>query len=276
MTHSTEENMDKKAVMVIHGRDEDRVQGFFNLLRSMGLIPLEWGELATKTGVGAPYVGEVLDAAFTNAAAVVVLLTGDDLTILDPDYRRNDDQPFEAQLTSQPRPNVLFEAGMAFAKHPEKTLLVQIGHIKPFSDIGGRYILKLDNSKEKRQELMTRLSKAGCDVCPDGGAWLTVGNFDVEPGKKRRVCTIEWSESWEIEVQLFQLEDNALDAIKYMQKQLYVKGVSDSIYRVKSQFNVEPDQLPGISKSRHVLEHEDVYRVDFDAIKVLFVRGKVK
>jgi hypothetical protein len=37
------------------------------------------------TGKGSPYIGEVLDAAFSNAQAVVVVLTGDDFARLRDD-----------------------------------------------------------------------------------------------------------------------------------------------------------------------------------------------
>jgi len=32
---------------------------------------------------------------------------------------------------------VLFEAGLALGAHPNKTVMVQVGKVKAFSDIGG-------------------------------------------------------------------------------------------------------------------------------------------
>lgn len=33
---------------------------------------------------------------------------------------------------------MIFEAGLAMGRHQEKTVFVQVGKVKPFSDIGGR------------------------------------------------------------------------------------------------------------------------------------------
>jgi len=65
-------------VFVIHGRDLRLRDGMFAFLRSISLEPIEWIEAVTLTGKSAPYVGEVLDAAFSKAQAIVVMLTGDD------------------------------------------------------------------------------------------------------------------------------------------------------------------------------------------------------
>ena len=45
---------------------------------AIGLVPIEWTEAIKLTGKAAPYVGEILNAAFRRAGAVVALLTPDD------------------------------------------------------------------------------------------------------------------------------------------------------------------------------------------------------
>ena len=47
-------------------------------LRAVGLEPIEWNQAVKATKKGSPYLGEILDKAFRDAAAVVVLLTPDD------------------------------------------------------------------------------------------------------------------------------------------------------------------------------------------------------
>ncbi len=94
----------------------------------------------------------------------------------------SDDPPFEKVLTGQARPNVLFEAGMAFASHPDKTVLVQIGTVRPFSDIAGRHVIRMDDSGAKRQNLALRLKTAGCSVDLEGTDWHTAGNFSSVGG----------------------------------------------------------------------------------------------
>jgi len=108
----------------------------------------------------------------------VVLLTPDDEARLRPALQNPDDPANELNFTPQARPNVLFEAGMALAYHPDRTVLVEIGHIRPFSDVAGRHSIRLDNSMEKRQDLAMRLRNAGCSVNIDGVRWHTAGDFN--------------------------------------------------------------------------------------------------
>ncbi len=65
--------VDRRRVFVIHGRNERARRGLFEFLRAIGLDPIEWSEAGRMTGKGSPYIGEILDAAFGNAQAVVVL-----------------------------------------------------------------------------------------------------------------------------------------------------------------------------------------------------------
>jgi predicted nucleotide-binding protein len=118
-----------------------------------------------------------LEAAFREAAAVVVLLTPDDEARLRSTFRKSGDPQFERELTGQARPNVLFEAGMAFGKDPNSTVLVQIGDVRPFSDVAGRHVVHLTNHATSRQEFVTKLANAGCNVDTSGADWLSVGKF---------------------------------------------------------------------------------------------------
>jgi predicted nucleotide-binding protein len=171
--------VDKRKVFVIHGRNIAIRNAVFDFLRAIGLSPIEWDQAVALTGKAAPYVGEILDAAFSHAQAVVVVLTGDDLARLRPDFCTPGDAAHETQLTPQARPNVLFEAGMALASHPDRTVLVQVGEVRPFSDIGGRHIIQLDNTVRQRHAIAQRLRTVGCTVDVSGTDWHTTGHFAV-------------------------------------------------------------------------------------------------
>ena len=165
------------SVYVVHGRDEKQRKSLFAFLRSIGLKPIEWRKALELAGTGAPYVGDIIEAAFRKAIAVVVLLTPDDEARLKPSLLRPSDQSYERDLTGQARPNVLFEAGMAFGTHNDRTILVQVGSMRPFSDVAGRHAVRLDNSAERRQELITKLKNCGCEVDESGSDWLQEGDF---------------------------------------------------------------------------------------------------
>jgi predicted nucleotide-binding protein len=164
-------------VFVVHGRDLAARDAVFSFLRSVGLRPLEWTQALKLTKKGSPYVGEILDAAFREAAAIIVLLTPDDEARLRRIFVSSSDPKHEKQLTGQARANVLFEAGMAFGKDPNSTVLLQLGDIRPFSDVGGRHVLHLNDSAASRQEFATKLANAGCNVDTTGTDWLSAGSF---------------------------------------------------------------------------------------------------
>lgn len=174
MSEDIEKNA--KRVFVVHGRNLGARDAMFAFLRAIGLEPIEWSTAISATGSASPYIGQALDAAFEMAQAVVVLLTPDDIAYLRPEYTNGDDDP-ERVPTPQARPNVLFEAGMAMGRHPERTVLVELGSLRAFSDVAGRHAVRLDNSSQKRNDLANRLKDAGCDVSTAGSDWLSAGEF---------------------------------------------------------------------------------------------------
>jgi predicted nucleotide-binding protein len=165
-------------VFVVHGRNDRVRDAMFHFLRSLGLHPLEWNEVLRKVPEGSPYVGQALERALAAAGAVVVVLSPDDEARLRPDLIRGDDPRHERELTPQARPNVIFEAGMAFGRHPEKTVLVEVGgEMRPFSDVLGRYTVRMDGSEKKRRELMELLNNVGCPLAINDDRWLQAGDF---------------------------------------------------------------------------------------------------
>ncbi|NYJ18522.1 TIR domain-containing protein [Glaciibacter psychrotolerans] len=171
----SENQADPRSVFVIHGRNEPARKGLFDFLRAIGLSPIEWSEAISMTGSASPYIGDVLDAVFRRAQAVVVLQTPDDVAHLHESLTYPGDPETQPQM--QPRPNVLYEAGMAMGRSPDRTVIVELGQVKVFSDIHGRHAVRLDNSVAKRQDLATRLRNAGCAVKLDGTDWHEAGDL---------------------------------------------------------------------------------------------------
>jgi len=169
---------DKRKIFVVHGRNEELRQSMFRFLRALGLDPIEWRQAIAATGKTNPYIGQILDAGFRLAYSAVVILTGDDEAKLRGQFLRDDDPAYEKQLMPQARPNVLFEAGMAMGKYPERTVLVQVGQLREWTDIKGRHITHLDNTLEKRGELVTKLQTAGCNIDNNRQDWMKEGDFE--------------------------------------------------------------------------------------------------
>lgn len=171
---------DPARVFVVHGRNAPARDAMFDFLRALGLRPIEWAQAVRMTRKGSPYIGEILDAAFAEAQAVVVLMTPDEIAYLRSEYASGDADP-EAQPEAQARPNVLFEAGMAMGRDSARAILVEVGDLRAFSDVAGRHAVRLDNSAAKRKELAQRLETAGCTVDTTGDSWLAAGDFTPPP-----------------------------------------------------------------------------------------------
>ena len=176
---------DDTAVFVIHGRDNEAKEAIWSFLADLGLHALDWEGLVSETGSGTPYIGQILDVAFQLAKAVLVLLTPDDCVKLHPALVEIGEESYELQLSGQPRPNVLFEAGMAFGFNPSRTIIVEIGVTRPISDLRGRHTVRI-GTQDTLKALAGRLKSAGCNVEPESDAWLNVERFANLQAKGRR------------------------------------------------------------------------------------------
>lgn len=168
-----------RTVMVVYGRDDAAKKAMFKFLESLDLKPMSWTQGISQSNLPNPSVRQIVDALFEKAVAVVVLLTPDDDARLKPKFHKTTDHAYEKEFVGQARPNVLFEAGMAMSSHPERTVLTQLGNVKPFTDVGGIHITHLNNSLETRKELRTKLINAKCQVDLDSDKWRKAGNFEL-------------------------------------------------------------------------------------------------
>ncbi|WP_410667631.1 TIR domain-containing protein [Amycolatopsis sp. cmx-4-68] len=166
----------ERRVFVIHGRDKRARKEFYSFVRAIGLHPIEWSDALTDATGGAPLISDALDKAIGPDRAIIVLLTPDDITALKHEHADDADDP-DIQPAGQARPNVLFEAGMAFGRYPQHTVVVEFGKVRRFTDLDGRYRVRLDNSAESRNMLAQRLRSIGCDVDLAGSDWVTAGDL---------------------------------------------------------------------------------------------------
>ena len=178
LRRSDETTLDSRRVMVVHGRDLQARNDLFALLRALGLSPIEWNDAVRATGIGTPYTGEAVEAAFGIAQAAVVLCTPDEQVLLREDLRKPADLS-EARPAWQPRPNVYFEGGIAFTSHPTRTIVLELGPVRVASDLLGRNVIRIGSGPKWRHEFAERLRNADCPVDTKGTDWLEVGQFHV-------------------------------------------------------------------------------------------------
>jgi hypothetical protein len=174
-TPATAEVRDR--VFLVEGRDKKMGKALKELLRCLGLHVIEWEQAVAATGDPNPFIDDIVLAGFRIAHGAVVLFTGDDEVRLREGLLHNDDGPDEREMRVQPRPNVIYEAGLARALFPTRTVIIEIGSPKGFSDKSGRHVVRFDGSASARRRLLNRLEIAGFEIDDSGEEWLTAGDF---------------------------------------------------------------------------------------------------
>jgi predicted nucleotide-binding protein len=170
---ATKPTGDLSEVWVIYGHDEPFRKTIFDLLRTVGLKPIEFESAVKRSGSGSPFVLDVVLNEIGNAPAIVSLSTPDDHAELREEMR---DDPKDAEehrdAGYQPRPNVILETGMALAALRNRTILVTKGRLREISDMGGMHEVRWDGSLKKRNDLVNRLEAMSCPVDRSGTDWL--------------------------------------------------------------------------------------------------------
>ena len=100
------------------------IKAHFQFLRSIELHPLKWSEAGEITGKASPYVGEVLETAFSVAQTSYNSFYARRRGKIREELRGEKEPVYETELTGQAQPNVIFEAGMAMGMYPEQTVFL--------------------------------------------------------------------------------------------------------------------------------------------------------
>jgi predicted nucleotide-binding protein len=148
----TTTNANNKTVFVVHGRNTAAVNAMFHFLRSVGLEPRDFDDVRNHMP-GTPTLWEVIEEAFANAGAIVVLLTPDERVALHPSFVGVGDVD-----RWQSRANVLIEAGAAMSLDRKRTFLVKLGDAQWGSDFAGMHYRALGNDEKSRSDFRNSLN----------------------------------------------------------------------------------------------------------------------
>jgi predicted nucleotide-binding protein len=178
----------ENTVFVVHGRDAKLRDSMYEFLGALGLKAQEWGHAirAARGKGGNPYVNDAVTKIMEQAQAVVVMLSPDDEAKLKDQFVAKHEHQSEGKLRGQARPNVIFETGIAIGTHHKKTVMVQVGDVKPFTDLGGMHIPHLSGDDKSRHDFANRLADLGCKIDRDGDHWLRAGDFTPTVPKTKR------------------------------------------------------------------------------------------
>jgi predicted nucleotide-binding protein len=172
-------------VYVVYGHNLAVRDAMYAFLEDLDLQPVTKEAAVNWSGEASPFADRIIDAAFNHAQAVIVLFTGDDRARRRSSLRKRNEEADGKTFWFQPRQDQTFEAGYAFGRSPERTILIQVGRVRLFSDIDGRYIPNFTGRESERRDLINRLKNAGCLVNDNGDAWRSAGNF-TPPQKKSK------------------------------------------------------------------------------------------
>lgn len=165
--------MNNKKVFVVTGRDETLRLSIFNLLRALRLEPMEWMDVIRTTGQPSAYLHEAIKKSIDEAGAIVVIMAPEEKAELVEKYRS---EPGDEKEYFQSRPNVIFEVGLALGLKEEKTIVLQFGDTRIFSDIIGKHILKYRGKRKEiefKNDLRQKLEIAGCK-CEAGNDYFSI------------------------------------------------------------------------------------------------------
>lgn len=169
---------DPKKVFIIHGRNVEARHQMGIFVRALGLVPINFADLRAAMG-GTPHIDAIVEKGMAEAQGVIAVFTPDEFASLRPEYRHEHDRP-EDICRWQARPNVIFEAGMAFGRDRDRVVFVLFGNPTLFTDVAGIHLLRPTNdSKGDRSTLrMTLAEGMGCAVDALSGEWMTAGDFE--------------------------------------------------------------------------------------------------
>lgn len=132
-------------------------------LNSLGLFAKGFDEHRSELG-GSPTIMQVIRKGLEESRAIIALITPDELAVLRPELHREHDNGSDRQRW-QARPNVLFEAGMAFAlAGEERTLILVAGCAELFSDVIGFQCHRIPQNAIDRELLKKTLITMGCRI----------------------------------------------------------------------------------------------------------------
>ena len=115
---------DPKKVFLIHGRNMEARKQIGYFLAALGLEALNFDDVRV-TLKGTPTIVDIVRAGMDQAQGVIALFTADEYAWTRPEFMSGESG--ESVERWQARPNVLFEAGMAFGRDRDRVVFVKLG-----------------------------------------------------------------------------------------------------------------------------------------------------
>jgi hypothetical protein len=175
--HTELEQDNPQNVYVVYGRNKAIQQAMYDFLDALGLQLLTKEAVINSLQQGAPFADDVLDTTFKSAKAIIVFFSAEEQVRLRRELRKPDDRNAETEFLLQPGIDQIFEAGYALGGFSDRTILLQVGQVRLFSDIDGRDVLNFTGKVADCRRLIDRLKSIGCILQENGNKWQGARNF---------------------------------------------------------------------------------------------------
>lgn len=176
-TDSARPPPDPKSVFIIHGRNTKARDEMGVFLRACGLRPLNFSDIRSEMG-GTPTIADIVEEGMARARVSwpCSQATNTLNSVLNSEPKKT-----KANAVSrwQARPNVIFEAGMAFGKDRDRVVFVLLGDPELFTDVAGIHVLKPTNDSTGDRAVLRDTLRKGmkCEV-EDSNDWMKSGDFE--------------------------------------------------------------------------------------------------
>jgi hypothetical protein len=139
------------SLFLIHGRDHDSRDAIATLVKSLGIEVITWAEALTSLPFNKHDVWSVVKQGFSLAHGAIVILSPDEISWLQSEFRNPKDGLVDRGPRFQPRPNVLIELGYALHEWEDRTMQIVIGPTKLPSDRDGKWTLTISGGDPEKE-----------------------------------------------------------------------------------------------------------------------------
>ena len=189
--HMNIKNPKDYSVFIIHGRNLKALDAIVKFIETFDLTWLDMEKARELTGKASPTIFEKVHKGIEEAQAVVILFTPDEQAGLRNQFANSNG---DREAGFQPRPNVLYEAGVAFAiARQERTIFIKMGKTRAVSDLAGIEYIELTNGRKERRNFAKALKDAGLpiDLSKDYFNPEVSGNFEFVDSESQPINLLE-------------------------------------------------------------------------------------
>lgn len=147
------------SLFLVHGRDHESLDAITALVTALGVEVIKWQEAMDSLPLQERNIWSIVRRGFSLAHGAIVILSPDEISWLQSEFRKPTDSPVERGPRFQSRPNVLIELGYALHEWEDRTIQVVIGPTKLPSDRDGKWALTISGGDKESTNFRDQFSK---------------------------------------------------------------------------------------------------------------------